>query len=282
MDGTGKLQIGINEFPFGSRERDKLTMVYEVFHWDNSENPGFEEGHRSVDVRGLVPHPSVAWIKVLSTGFAVIPSRGPLADGRRRNHGERIMKRKIRPPKAIAAGLAVVFLLAAGGVTPAHACGSINHWSAKYFSQGASNGKRQSALRELVAVCGDYAGKASDVKLLEVLRDAVGRGLDRPLMQSVFDTYKCLSGARDKGAYMELKAALNTSRCPSVEDLERWRSVKVDGALIRAGPAKKAKRIGWLNKGAVVKKLGAEGAWHRIRTWGGQTGYVHGSLLAKY
>ncbi len=192
------------------------------------------------------------------------------------------MAMKLRLPIGAVNGLAAALWLALGGVPPAHACGSIHDWVAKYSRQGAADRQRESALRELAGACGDYAGKASDVKLLEVLRDAVARGLDRALVQSVFDTYKCLSGVRGQGAYKELAAALDTSRCPSEERLQRWRSVKVDGALIRGAPDKTAKRIGWLDKGAVVERLAAVGAWLRIKTWDGRTGYVHESLLAKF
>lgn len=187
-----------------------------------------------------------------------------------------------RFPAAFPVVLGAALLLGLVGSRPAGACGSIHHWIAKYSGAGASDRSRESALRELSAVCGDYAGKASDPQLLDVLRDAVKRHLDTGLIQSVFDTYRCLSGVRDEGAYGELRAALDTSGCPTGERLKAWRESRVDDALIRGAPAKGAKRIGWLKKGAVVEKLGAEGDWVKVRTWTGLTGYVHGSLLADY
>ena len=128
----------------------------------------------------------------------------------------------------------------------------------------------------------DYAGKASDPQLLDVLRDAVKRGLDTGRIQSVFDTYRCLSGVRDDTGYGELTASLDTSGCPTDEQRKNWRESRVDDALIRRGPAKTAPRVGWLKKGAVVEKLGVDGEWLKVRTWQGLTGYVHGSLLADY
>ena len=187
-----------------------------------------------------------------------------------------------RFPAAFPVAVAGAFLSGVVASQPARACGSIDHWIAKYSIAGASDMRKESALRELSAACGDYVGKASDAQLLDVLRDAVRRRLDARLVQSVFDTYGCLSGVRDDGAYGELTAALDTSGCPTGEQLKAWRESRVDGALVRSGPTKGAGRIGWLRKGAVVEALGADGDWIRVRTWTGLTGYVHGSLLAEY
>ncbi len=187
-----------------------------------------------------------------------------------------------RFPAAFPIVLGTALLLGFASSQPARACGSIHHWIAKYSGAGVSDMSRESALRELSTVCGDYAGKASDPQLLDVLRDAVRRGLDTRRIQNVFNTYRCLSGVRDEGAYGELRAALDTSGCPTGEQLKAWRESRVDDALIRGAPAKGAKRVGWLRKGAVVEKLGAEGDWIKVRTWTGLTGYVHVSLLADY
>lgn len=193
-----------------------------------------------------------------------------------------MVKRGFRSPKSLLAALALTPLFGPFGSPPAHACGTIHDWLAKYEGAGGSDAQRESALQELAVACADYAGKASDPQLLEVLRDAVARHLDRGLIQSVFDTYRCLSGVREGAGYGDLAAALDTSACPSGEQLEAWYESSVDDALIRRGPERSADRIGWLHKGAVVEKLGVEGDWMRIRTWTGQTGYVHTSLLAKY
>ena len=187
-----------------------------------------------------------------------------------------------RFPAAFPIVLGAAVLLGLASIQPARACGSIDHWIAKYSGAGASDRGRESALWELAAECGDYAGKSSDAELLDVLRDAVKRRLDTDLIQIVFDIYRCLSGVRDEGAYGELRATLDTSGCPTEEQLKAWGESRVDNALIHGAPAKSAKRVGWLRKGAVVEKLGAEGDWIKVRTWTGLTGYVHGSLLAEY
>ena len=44
--------------------------------------------------------------------------------------------------------------------------------------------------------CGGYFGKRSDRLLLPVLKDAVARGLDKKLVQRVFERYRCIPGAR--------------------------------------------------------------------------------------
>ena len=122
-----------------------------------------------------------------------------------------------RFPAAFPIVLGAALLLGLASIQPARACGSIDHWIAKYSGAGASDRSRESALWELAAECGDYAGKASDAQLLDVLRNAVKRGLDTDLIQIVFDIYRCLPGVRDEGAYGEL-------RTPSIRRAVRPRS----------------------------------------------------------
>jgi hypothetical protein len=63
----------------------------------------------------------------------------------------------------------------------------------------------------------------------------IARGLDRGLVQRVFDTYMCLPGARGQAGYADLAATLVTAVRLSEEALANWSETTVDGALLRRG-----------------------------------------------
>ena len=178
----------------------------------------------------------------------------------------------------------LAMIVAIGMAGPAGACGSVQDWTAKYLATGQSDAGRASALAELSG-CGGYYGKASDLLLLPVLRDAVARGYDAALVQATFDRYRCIPGAREADGYESLMAALDASRCPTVGDRANWLVVRVDSANLRAGADLSAAPVGHLQAGQVVARHAIAGDWYEVTTWAGAadvTGYVHGSLVEPY
>jgi len=162
------------------------------------------------------------------------------------------------------------------------ACGTVRDWVAKYDAAPPSGSGRDAALRELAGGCGGYTGRDSDRELLRILAHALDSGLDRASIGRVFGTFRCLMGARDREPYGRLRAAFPDARCPGADALARWRSVIGAGVNLRQGPARAAARVGVLERGQVVEELATEGEWRRVRTWAGETGYVHASLVRPY
>lgn len=177
-----------------------------------------------------------------------------------------------------AIGIAVVLATPSG----ASACGTVRDWVAKYDSAPSSGSGRASAIQELAGGCGGHTGRDSDRELLRILAHALDSGLDRASIGRVFGAFRCLMGARDREPYRRLRAAFPDARCPGADALARWRSVSGGGVNLRQAPARTAPRVGVLERGQVVEELAVEGEWRRIRTWAGETGYVHSSLIRPY
>ncbi|MDJ0895767.1 MAG: SH3 domain-containing protein [Alphaproteobacteria bacterium] len=176
---------------------------------------------------------------------------------------------------------AAVMLLAVLAPLDASACGRIQLWMAKY--EGApSDAARSSALRDLSSTCAGYVAKQSDRALLPILADAVARGIAPQTVQTVFENFRCLPGARDDSRYAVVSNALDLSNCPTAEDLQTWKVSLGDGVIIRSKPDRSSKRAGWVDRGTVVAATGRDGEWIEITDWHGRQGFIHSSLLADY
>ena len=188
--------------------------------------------------------------------------------------------RKNRAALVVFAVLAQVAL--AAHATPAQACDDLQGWVEKYQNTEATDVSRQAALRELSGPCGGYIAVTSDEALLDVLLDAVRRTYDKALVQAVFARYRCIPGVAEEEDYGVLTRVLDTTTCPTGKDRQNWFVVAASGGLLRAGPSKSSKRIGFVKRGIVIEKLAQSGDWLKIRTWRNQTGFIHESLLAIY
>ncbi|NQV82733.1 MAG: SH3 domain-containing protein [Rhodospirillales bacterium] len=180
---------------------------------------------------------------------------------------------------AILSGLALFALSALA--PPAMACGDLQGWIEKYQSPEATDASRQTALRKLAGPCDGYVAVTSDELLLDVLHDALRRPYDKALVQAVFARYRCIPGVAEEEGYGVLTKALDTTACPTGSDRQNW-FVVASGGLLRAGPSKSSRRVGWVKRGIVVEKLAESGEWLKVRTWQNKTGFIHESLLAIY
>ncbi len=180
--------------------------------------------------------------------------------------------------------LAAAALIAAVPLSSASACGKVRGWAATYAGCGPSDLCRKNKLVVLQG-CGGYFGKRSDRLLLPVLKDALARGLDKKLVQRVFDRYRCIPGARDMEGYKTVMRALNTAKCPTPAVLGRWFELRVSNANLRAAPSRSSRKVGWVLKGQVIERLRTAGAWYKVVSWAGVskvTGYIHASLVVPY
>lgn len=177
-----------------------------------------------------------------------------------------------------------IALLAAATLAPrdAQACGYIQNWMAKYNRAGASDDVRRGALGELSGNCQGYVAKRSDRKLLSIVADALARGFAPKTVQRVFDTFRCLPGARGDAKYATVSKVLDMSKCPTPAELRNWYVAVVDYAIIRRGPGKFSAKTGWVRRGAVVKASRATGKWLKIIDWHGQKGFIYRPLLHDY
>ncbi len=55
----------------------------------------------------------------------------------------------------------------------------------------------------------------------------VESGLDRDLIQLVFDTYRCIPGIRHEPGYEGFKTTLVGSGCSTEDEMNRWREAAV-------------------------------------------------------
>jgi hypothetical protein len=165
---------------------------------------------------------------------------------------------------------------------PSFACGDIRYWIDAYEDKAAEDRFRLKALEKLVLICDGYEAVKSDRVLLTVVSDALDRRSEITLVQSLFDKYRCLSGARAEAGYTAVAARLQTAHCPTAADLERWHVVSVRRANVRRGPAMSAAFAGGLARGTVVVETGRDGDWMKIETWKGLSGYVHRSLVTEF
>ncbi len=164
----------------------------------------------------------------------------------------------------------------------ASACGTVEHWTAKYSNPAVTDESRSAALFELSRNCSGYKAVESDRVLMEILTDALGRDIPRASVQAVFDEFHCLPGAMRENGYAHLSGMMDTSKCPAKSELAAWSVVTVDYANVRSRPDIASPRSGVAERGSVVIVDGTAGEWLAITTWEGDGGYIHRDLVTPF
>lgn len=179
--------------------------------------------------------------------------------------------------------LALMSGLALGGFLPSAAsgCGTFDRWLAQPVNDGV---QLERVLRNLDCVAfTDYHADKHGERLFNVILEAVRsrRGLESA--QRLFEKYACLPEMRKRPEYGEVLEAFGEDRCTPEGFFgakpDQLLVVSVSGARIRKEPSVAADIIDGAPRGNIVKRLGKEGSWFRIKTRWGNVGYMHASCL---
>lgn len=174
---------------------------------------------------------------------------------------------------------AAVLLLAASRV---YACGTFEMWAAK---QGQLPAKRLLAQLN----CVDYNTYDPDKHaefLFESLRDALDEGQAADDARNLFHKYECLPSMKQREGFDKVLGALGAERCTPegyframAQDL-----LVVDArvAQMRGMPSADSPVTDRAYRGAVVKKLGSDGDWIRVKTRWDNVGYIPAAQLREY
>lgn len=173
-------------------------------------------------------------------------------------------------------------LVSSALATDSVACGTVEHWTTRYRDPAATDESRSAALFQLSRNCSGYKAVESNRALVDILTDALGRSIPRASVQAVFDTFHCLPGAMRENDYASLAGMMDTSKCPTKDELANWSVVTVDYANIRSRPDVASARSGVAEGGSVVVVDRTAGEWHAITTWAGDSGFIHRDLVTPF
>lgn len=194
------------------------------------------------------------------------------------------MKRNDRTPElsrhlVLSATSAALLVLA---VSKASACGTFEVWIQQRAQRSV-----QDVLMHLECVhYNTYDPERHAILLFELMRDAVVAGPAPEEARRLFHKYECLPSMKTREGYSEVLTALGAERCTpegyfgvAAEDLL---VLDVSVAPLRNTPSRDAPAADRVHRGAIVRKLGVEGDWMRVKTRWDNVGYIPASHLRAY